>query len=58
MSCTDGLGFSPRVCSLQVGKDENAARFLGALDKDPQVGNMIDCVSDYELEQVCYIPQR
>lgn len=42
---------------VQVGKDQNAAAFLGDLDKDPQVGRMIDCVSDYELEQAS-IPTR
>lgn len=39
------------VVRLQVGKDARAAQFLGTLDKDPMVGRMIDCVSDYELEQ-------
>lgn len=36
---------------MQVGKDQHAADFLGALDRDPLVGRMIDCVSDYEIEQ-------
>ena len=39
------------ICQ-QVGKDQHAAAFLGQLDKDPMVGHMIDCVSDFELEQV------
>lgn len=38
----------------QVGKDQSAQAFLGQLDRDPQVGSMIDCVSDYELEQEEY----
>jgi len=37
---------------VQVGKDQSAQAFLGKLDTDPQVGSMIDCVSDFELEQV------
>lgn len=43
------------VCCVlwcQVGKDEEARQFLENLDKDPQVGNSIDCTSYYELEQV------
>jgi hypothetical protein len=44
----------PRVlCAAgQVGKDEEARQFLEHLDKDPVVGNSIDCTSYYELEQV------
>jgi hypothetical protein len=40
------------VLWCQVGKDEEARQFLENLDKDPQVGNSIDCTSYYELEQV------
>ena len=40
--------------SSQVGKDQNATEFLNELDVDPQVGKMIDCVSDYEIEEVSY----
>lgn len=35
---------------VQVGSDLKARDFLGQLDRDPQVGSMIDCTSDYELE--------
>ena len=35
---------------LQVGKDQSAQAFLGQLDKDPEVGKMIDATSYYELE--------
>ena len=48
----DGSASSDRGSCLQVGKDQSAQAFLGQLDKDPQVGSMIDCCSDYELEQV------
>ncbi|MCJ1368414.1 hypothetical protein MMC16_007556 [Acarospora aff. strigata] len=34
----------------QVGKDQAAQAFLGQLDKDPEVGRMIDATSYYELE--------
>ncbi|KAF2083969.1 hypothetical protein K490DRAFT_50209, partial [Saccharata proteae CBS 121410] len=36
----------------QVGNDEKAREFLSRLDEDPQVGNIIDCTSNYENEQV------
>lgn len=38
----------------QVGKDQGAQRFLATLDKDPEVGKMIDATSYYELEQEEY----
>lgn len=34
----------------QVGKDQAAQAFLAQLDKDPEVGRMIDATSYYELE--------
>ncbi|KAI8918820.1 hypothetical protein BC831DRAFT_482308 [Entophlyctis helioformis] len=34
----------------QVGDDENAQRFLAALDKDESFGDMLDCTSNYEME--------
>lgn len=47
--------YGPKAVAFQfaqVGKDEEARQFLEHLDKDPQVGNSIDCTSYYELEQV------
>ena len=38
------------VMSVQVGKDQKAQAFLATLDKDPQVGKMVDATSYYELE--------
>jgi hypothetical protein len=34
----------------QVGTDARAQKFLGKLDNDPHVGNMVDCTSNYEME--------
>ncbi|KAL2918935.1 hypothetical protein HK105_201769 [Polyrhizophydium stewartii] len=34
----------------QVGTDLAAQAFLAQLDNDPEVGNMIDCTSNYEME--------
>ncbi|KAL2918931.1 hypothetical protein HK105_201765 [Polyrhizophydium stewartii] len=34
----------------QVGTDIKAQQFLATLDNDPEVGNMIDCTSNYEME--------
>ncbi|KAK4994754.1 hypothetical protein LTR28_000758, partial [Elasticomyces elasticus] len=34
----------------QVGNDEKAREFLAKLDNDPQVGQMVDCTSNYENE--------
>ncbi|KAF2138762.1 uncharacterized protein K452DRAFT_233424 [Aplosporella prunicola CBS 121167] len=34
----------------QVGNDEKAREFLSKLDQDPQVGNLVDCTSNYENE--------
>ena len=35
----------------QVGNDVRAREFLGKLDTDPTVGNMVDCTSNFEQEQ-------
>ncbi|KAH7063664.1 putative RfeF [Macrophomina phaseolina] len=34
----------------QVGNDEKAREFLSKLDQDPQVGQLVDCTSNYENE--------
>jgi hypothetical protein len=34
----------------QVGKDQKAQRFLGELDNDAEIGNVVDATSYYELE--------
>ena len=39
-----------RARRAQVGKDQKAQAFLGMLDNDPVVGNMLDATSYYELE--------
>lgn len=36
--------------TLQVGRDSRAQAFLGTLDKNRDVGDLIDCTSYYELE--------
>ncbi|KAK9323587.1 hypothetical protein V1517DRAFT_319786 [Lipomyces orientalis] len=35
----------------QVGSDLKARQFLGALDTDREVGSMVDCTSNFEVEQ-------
>ncbi|KAJ8100934.1 hypothetical protein POJ06DRAFT_249905 [Lipomyces tetrasporus] len=35
----------------QVGSDLKARQFLGALDTDREVGGMVDCTSNFEVEQ-------
>lgn len=35
----------------QVGNDTKATNFLGELDNHPQVGGLIDCTSNFEIEQ-------
>ena len=35
----------------QVGNDVKAREFLGKLDVDPTVGNLVDCTSNFEQEQ-------
>lgn len=39
--CQNGIAFQ----FAQVGNDQKAREFLGKLDSDPQVGNMVDCTS-------------
>jgi len=34
----------------QVGNDLKAQEFLGKLDEDPTIGDIIDCTSNYEVE--------
>jgi hypothetical protein len=34
----------------QVGNDQKAREFLGKLDEDPAVGQIVDCTSNYENE--------
>jgi hypothetical protein len=35
----------------QVGNDTKARDFLGSLDNDPTIGSLIDCTSNFEVEQ-------
>ncbi|CAL5872391.1 uncharacterized protein PFLUO_LOCUS6655 [Penicillium psychrofluorescens] len=35
----------------QVGTDQRAREFLGDLDEDPHIGHLIDCTSNFEVEQ-------
>ncbi|RAL16095.1 putative transcription factor RfeF [Aspergillus homomorphus CBS 101889] len=35
----------------QVGNDTKARDFLASLDEDPQIGALIDCTSNFEVEQ-------
>ncbi|PKY02685.1 hypothetical protein P168DRAFT_189706 [Aspergillus campestris IBT 28561] len=35
----------------QVGNDAKARDFLGSLDEDPKIGGLIDCTSNFEVEQ-------
>ncbi|KAG6995527.1 hypothetical protein G7Y79_00044g079980 [Physcia stellaris] len=35
----------------QVGNEKEATDFLDELDKDPKIGHLIDCTSNYEREQ-------
>lgn len=36
----------------QVGRDEQAEKFLAQLDSDPQVGNLIDCTSSKLISKI------
>lgn len=45
--------FGPKAVAFQfaqVGRDARAQAFLSKLDKDPCVGDVIDCTSYYEME--------
>ncbi|KAL5358949.1 hypothetical protein BJX96DRAFT_147554 [Aspergillus floccosus] len=35
----------------QVGNDNKAREFLRSLDEDPSIGSLIDCTSNFEVEQ-------
>ncbi|KAI9001754.1 hypothetical protein DFJ74DRAFT_647570 [Hyaloraphidium curvatum] len=35
---------------VQLGKDQGAQKFLGELDRDPVIGEMVDCTSSFEME--------
>ncbi|KAF7133710.1 hypothetical protein CNMCM5793_005064 [Aspergillus hiratsukae] len=35
----------------QVGTDNKAREFLASLDEDPHIGGLIDCTSNFEVEQ-------
>jgi hypothetical protein len=35
----------------QVGNDLKAREFLGKLDKEPTIGDLVDCTSNFEVEQ-------
>jgi len=35
----------------QVGNDLKAREFLGKLDEEPGIGDMVDCTSNFEVEQ-------
>lgn len=46
--------YGPGACAFQfaqVGNDLKAREFLATLDKDPTVGKMVDCTSNFEVEQ-------
>ncbi|QDS77455.1 hypothetical protein FKW77_006918 [Venturia effusa] len=48
-----GQGYGPGGVSFQfaqVGNDQKAREFLGKLDEDPSIGQLIDCTSNYENE--------
>lgn len=38
------------ISFAQVGNDQRAQAFLGEIDVHPQVGGLVDCTSNYELE--------
>lgn len=46
--------YRPGACSFQfaqVGNDMKAREFLARLDTDPVVGKMVDCTSNFEIEE-------
>jgi hypothetical protein len=48
-----GQQFGPGGVSFQfaqVGNDQKAREFLGKLDEDPAIGQLVDCTSNYENE--------
>ncbi|CAI7606471.1 unnamed protein product [Penicillium bialowiezense] len=51
---TSRTRYGPGAVSFQfsqVGTDQRARDFLSTLDEDPQIGHLIDCTSNFEVEQ-------
>ncbi|KAJ5322907.1 hypothetical protein N7452_011196 [Penicillium brevicompactum] len=51
---TSRTRYGPGAVSFQfsqVGTDQRARDFLSALDEDPHIGHLIDCTSNFEVEQ-------
>lgn len=49
-----GTKYGPNGASFsfaQIGSDLGATEYLDSLDMDPQVGNIIDCTSEFSIEQ-------
>lgn len=44
---SNGVAFS----FAQIGSDSNATEYLNKLDTHPQIGNIIDCTSEFTIEQ-------
>jgi hypothetical protein len=45
------VGYIKKGRGVQVGRDEDATKFLGKLDCDSKIGGMVDATSYIELEQ-------
>ncbi|KAI5810979.1 hypothetical protein DFH27DRAFT_507090 [Peziza echinospora] len=53
----DGRNLRSKVVSIQIaqiGNDKRAMSYLQKLDSDPEVGGLIDCTSNFELESSQY----
>lgn len=56
LDATKSLARTPYTSSAisyqfaQVGSDTDAQKFLDKLDRDPEIGDIIDCTSGYEFE--------
>ncbi|KAJ5513124.1 hypothetical protein N7463_002676 [Penicillium fimorum] len=51
---TSQTHYGPGAVSFQfsqVGTDQRARDFLSSLDEDPHIGHLIDCTSNFEVEQ-------
>jgi hypothetical protein len=48
--CLNNNTQPPNTHTRQVGRDQRAQAFLGKLDKDRYVGDLIDCTSYFENE--------
>ncbi|KAJ5835996.1 hypothetical protein N7447_002022 [Penicillium robsamsonii] len=51
---TSQTHYGPGAVSFQfsqVGTDQRARDFLASLDEDPHIGHLIDCTSNFEVEQ-------